>query len=233
MNIDPNDIVLASFGHIHESKRTIPVLMAFARICKIRDDLKYIFVGKMAKELNSEFYRIVEEHAIGDKVHVTGYTDLEKFVDYIDVADICVNLRYPYNGETSGSLMRLLAKGKCIMVNDMGSFGEIPNDCCIKLPSVETMSTSEEIDIIYEKFFSLINEGETRKNIEIQARKFAEEKLDINVVAKFYEEFINDMNKSHLDEKLLTDIKNIELKDKNYSDNDIYLLSKTLGYSNY
>lgn len=44
----------------------------------------------------------------------------------MDAADVCVNLRYPYNGESSASFMRLLGKGKCTIVNRIGSFAEVP-----------------------------------------------------------------------------------------------------------
>jgi hypothetical protein len=48
--------------------------------------------------------------------------------------DVAVNLRHPTAGETSGTVVRLLGMGKPLIVNETGSFAEIPGDCCAKVP---------------------------------------------------------------------------------------------------
>ena len=37
---------------------------------------------------------------------------------YASAADICLNLRYPSAGETSATLLRLLAAGRAVMITD-------------------------------------------------------------------------------------------------------------------
>ena len=44
-------------------------------------------------------------------------------------ADLCVNLRYPTAGETSASLLRLLAAGRPTLVSDYAQFTDLPRDC--------------------------------------------------------------------------------------------------------
>ena len=77
-----------------------------------------------------------------------------------------MNLRWPYNGETSGSLMRILAKGKCVVVNDVGSFSEIPGECCCRLPSVEELSEGEEEDEISKAMLRLAVRREERERLD-------------------------------------------------------------------
>jgi hypothetical protein len=153
------------------------------------------------------------------------------FNQYIDAVDVCVNLRYPYGGETSGSLMRILAKGKCSVVNNIGSFSEVPSDCCIKIPSVESMSTDEEIAEIYEAMKKCILDLNFKSKICKNARRYAQENLDIQFVTKKYLEFINMKYTPALDEQLLSHMKETEILPKNYTYSELQNLSATLAYT--
>lgn len=64
----------------------------------------------------------------------TGYLDEENLDDYVAMADVVVNLRFPTVGESSGSLARALAAGACVIVSDTGSYAEIPSAAVIHLP---------------------------------------------------------------------------------------------------
>lgn len=230
-DIGKDEIIIASFGHIHENKRILPTLKAFSMLSKEYKNMKYYLVGKMDDSLKDRFYQIVKEDNIENYVKVTGYTDLDKFNDYLDIADICINLRYPYNGETSAALMRMLAKGKSILVNDIGSFSEIPDDCCIKLPPVSTMQESEEVKEIYNKLKELINDDERRKAIEFNARKYAVNYLDINVIGLRYKEYIYENYEASINENHILNITNYEMMNNKYNNEEIRKLAKTLGYS--
>ena len=48
--------------------------------------------------------------------------------------DVCVNLRSPTMGETSGSVIRQLSLGKPVVVSDVGWFAELPDDVALKVP---------------------------------------------------------------------------------------------------
>jgi glycosyltransferase involved in cell wall biosynthesis len=49
-------------------------------------------------------------------------------------ADVCVNLRHPTMGETSGSVIRALSLGKPLVVSDVGWFAELPAGVALKIP---------------------------------------------------------------------------------------------------
>ncbi|MDE6102598.1 MAG: hypothetical protein K2F73_06450, partial [Ruminococcus sp.] len=139
-----------------------------------------------------------------------------------------INLRYPYNGETSGSLMRILAKGKCVIVNDIGSFSEIPDNSCVKLPSVEKMGESLESDKIYKVLKRLVENGQERTETGLNARKFAEEELDIkSAVEKYYNFIISEKAVCPVTEKLIETLRN----DRNMTSYDVQGLSVTLSYA--
>lgn len=230
LNITENTVVFSSFGHIHETKRSMPILKAFHRLCMHYSDVHYYFVGLPDTTIADELYEYIRKNQLENCVTVTGYIDLEKFTRYIDATDICLNLRYPSNGETSGSLMRILSKGKCVMINDIGSFGEIPDACCVKLPSVEAMTESREIELIYQEFERLLNDKARISRICANARKYAETYLDLEKIAKQYVSFIKDNHTSSLTEQMLRDVEK-EIHTKNYTNIQIEQLGRTLSYS--
>ena len=61
-------------------------------------------------------------------VTITGRLEIDRFLLYMRACDVAVNLRHPTAGETSGTVIRLLGLGKPLIVNETGSFAEIPDD---------------------------------------------------------------------------------------------------------
>jgi len=60
--------------------------------------------------------------------------------------DVCVNLRQPTMGETSGSVVRALTLGRPLVVSDVGWFSELPAEVALKVPvddrEVETLASA-------------------------------------------------------------------------------------------
>ena len=230
MGYTGGEIIIASFGHIHKNKRALQILKAVGLLCKKYDNLTYVFAGKLDEGTKSEFNDIVFENGLQKRVKVTGYINLDLFEKYIDITDICVNLRWPYNGETSGSLMRILAKGKCVLVNDIGSFAEIPDDACVKLPSVESMTEDEEVSAIYNALENLISNEERRKELSTAARKYAQEYLNLKKIVEEYWNFCGKEQEKTLDEEIIKKIGMNEIENKNYTYEECEQLSETLAY---
>lgn len=224
LGIADNKMIFAAFGHVHANKRVIPILKALKKIKEEYADFHFYFVGKLDKSIKEEFEQEVAENELQDFVTVTGYTTLEEFQLYMDAADVCLNLRYPYNGESNASFMRLLGKGKCTIVNKIGSFAEVPEDACIMLSNVKELNSLQEIEEIYNAMKTACKD-EVRKTISIRALEYAKQELDIAVVIEKYREVIeqNDVT-SILNEQLL------KACAKNFSINDFKEISKTLAY---
>lgn len=229
LQISEDQFVFAAFGHVHETKRVLPILKAFARLAGEHKHARLIFVGKLDQSLAPQYEAMVKSLEISSSVHVTGYTELEEFRQYIDATDVCLNLRYPYNGETSGSLMRILGKGKCVIVNDIGSFGEIPDEACIKLPSVEHMTETKEVEAIYHAMRELMENNTRRRQLEQAARAFAEEHLDLQIIARQYKKVIEKTASHFVTEELLYRLK-ADLEHQSFTREEVMNLSKILGY---
>lgn len=224
-----DDVIFASFGFAQVTKRILPILKAFARIAGSNPKLKYVIVGKMADDIKNEFNQCVVTAGLTAQVHVTGYVELKKFVRYIDIADVCLNLRFPYHGETSGSLMRILSKGKCAIVNRIGSFEEIPGDTVYKIADVSEMTGAQEVDAIYSVIKNLVDNPGLIIDYENAARLYAVEKLDLNIIINQYRNYILSQEKNILSEADLKNIAVLKIKNEYYTQQEIYSLSQTLA----
>ncbi|MFZ2538175.1 MAG: hypothetical protein WAX04_04670, partial [Oscillospiraceae bacterium] len=133
------------------------------------------------------------------------------FKDYIDLCDVCINLRYPYGGETSGSLMRVIASGKPSIITDIGSFSEIPKDCCFKISA-----PNNSINLEYQDLVGILSEILSNKNIikekSLSCIDYADKILDINIVKQQYRDYILEDIDNCVTEKLLDEIYIYEIK---------------------
>ncbi len=224
------DIIFAAFGIIAESKRIIPLLKAFSRIHETEKAAKLLLCGKPVKAIEKELERFIGQNGLGECVKVTGFVDIDDFISYIDICDVCFNLRYPYNGESSGSLARILAKGKPVVVNRIGSFDSVPDDACIKLPNVEVMSGEDEVDAIYQVMSDYIDSPGEFKDTAANGRKYAEEELDLRVVAGKYRDALNSPVRRAFTREVANKVLRL-VKDGMYSTSDRRALAHMIAYS--
>lgn len=140
--IDKDTFVIGLFGVCHERKRVESVISAFAQLVNDRTDCLLCLVGSVSEE----WTRKICDSEISPYVRMTGRVDMDDFYDYINCTDLCVNLRYPWLGEESGPLLRMMACGKPVVVTDTGSFSEIPNEACFKVSAGET-EVAELVDV--------------------------------------------------------------------------------------
>lgn len=55
------------------------------------------------------------------------------YQEFIHLADVVVDMRYPSGAETSASISRAMAFGKALVLSAQGTFLEIPDDICVKI----------------------------------------------------------------------------------------------------
>lgn len=213
LNIDKNTLVIGSFGYATRAKRIIETLEALARYKKeISKNLHYFIVGKV-DGINIECK--INELSLKDNVTVTGFTNLEDFQTYMMACDICLNLRYPTHGESSASLHRMFGMGKAVIVTNIGSFDEYPDDVVLKV----RYDNNEISDI-----FNAICEIALNKSKLIEREKLALEyakvncdlKKNANKYIKFFEQFSNN---SYNDDDILDSFLDM-LFDLNLVDNE-------------
>lgn len=128
--VPPDALLIASFGLATAQKRLDRALAAVKRLRRKLPHVMYMIGGEVAPDPG--LARMLED-AASEGVIVTGRLPLADMLDLMESCDIALNLRFPTGGETSGTLIRLLGLGKPVVVNDVGAFSDIPDDCCVKV----------------------------------------------------------------------------------------------------
>jgi len=122
--------VIGAFGFQTPIKRTLSALAALTdpRLA----GAQLLIVGEVSEALDLEAE--AREAGVAERIHVTGYVEPEDFTRALAAADVTVNLRYPTAGETSASLLRILAAGRPAVVSDYAQFAELPDGLVAKVP---------------------------------------------------------------------------------------------------
>ncbi|HEY3570856.1 MAG TPA: glycosyltransferase family 4 protein [Thermoanaerobaculia bacterium] len=184
LGIAPGDFVVATFGFLTASKRPEVLLRAFARLRQEVPSARLLIVGEVSPHFDFERVLTPELRA---GVTVTGRLEIDRFLLYMRACDVAVNLRHPTAGETSGTVVRLLGMGKPLIVNETGSFAEIPDDCCAKVPLDDT-----EEDLLLAYLRLLAGDEPLRRRMGENARRHMEIHHSLAGSAHAYADFLRE-----------------------------------------
>lgn len=171
--------VVGCFGVVNSSKRIPELLRAFARVRK-QADAMLLLVGPTSPgfDLDRRLQRLGLVH---EGLVQEGWVDESRLWALMAGADVCVNLRHPTMGETSGSVIRALSLGKPLVVSDVGWFSELPVDVALKIPvddrEVDTLASSLEL---------LVTRDDVRTEMGQAAAGLARREHDLGHVADLY-----------------------------------------------
>ena len=183
MGLDERTPLIGVFGFLKPYKRIAESLRAFRRLVRAVPGARMILVGEAHSEL--PLSSLITSMGLEHHVRHLDFVPIEDFNGYLGACDIVLNLRYPTVGESSGTLQRALGMGKAVIVSDVGSFRELPDDVCLKVP----VDATEE-----EHLFEYLNLLATRPTVRCalgdRARAWAERECSWDVVARKYTEFL-------------------------------------------
>jgi glycosyltransferase involved in cell wall biosynthesis len=164
LGISSTEFAIGSFGHIIPKKRIHIFLEAFAAFSSSYPKARYYLVGKSADHYPLE---IIRRLGLDNRVVITGYTDTELFNKYLHAMDVCVNLRYPEDGETSATMIRAFAAAKPVLYTPCGAGAELPAGIALPIPA-----NSSEIRLITTTLIRLCLEPLLSKLIGEKARRY-------------------------------------------------------------
>ncbi len=171
---------IGCFGVVNASKRIPELLRAFSGIRERHADVTLLLVGPTSPgfDLDRRLQRLGLED---DGIVREGWVDEKRLWALMAGVDVCVNLRHPTMGETSGSVVRSLSLGKPLVVSDVGWFSELPEDVALKVPvddrEVETLEAGLEL---------MATRAEVRAQMGAAAADLARRQHDVNRVAERY-----------------------------------------------
>jgi glycosyltransferase involved in cell wall biosynthesis len=174
--------LLASFGFVTPQKHLGPALAAFARLRRERPGARFALVGEVSRHYDLDE---VLDRCGREGVLVTGRVTPAALADWMAACDLAVNLRHPTGGETSATLVRLLALGRPVVVTDGGSFAELPDGVVAKVGT-----GPEEEEHLFELFRRLAGGPELAAALGRAARGHAERQHGLDAATAGYLEFV-------------------------------------------
>jgi glycosyltransferase involved in cell wall biosynthesis len=134
-NLPPSAFVVCSFGILDPSKLNHRLLEAWlaSELAK-NTDCYLIFVGQNhGGNYGQSLVETIGKSAAAARIRITGWADTETFRNYLEAADIGVQLRGQTRGETSGTVLDCMNYGVPTIVNANGSMADLPADTVWKL----------------------------------------------------------------------------------------------------
>jgi len=183
LGLDEFTPLIGIFGYLKPYKRIAESLRAFRRLVRLAPNARMILVGEPHPDFPIE--PMIRTMGLSANVRVLGFAPMEDFVGYLAACDIVLNLRYPTVGESSGTLLRSLGLGKAVMVSEVGSFQEFPEDVCLKVP----VGAGEE-DLIFEYLNLLVSRPEVAGALGARARDYVARECNWATVARQYAAFL-------------------------------------------
>ena len=190
LGLTQDTILLSSFGYIAPSKRIEVALRAFAKLSPQYPQAVYALVGAMIEGYTLR--SLITELNLENKVKIIGYADESTFQTYIAATDIGINLRYPSLGETSGTLLRLMGMAKPLLVSNVDTFVELPDDACIKIDV-----NAQEQQQIEAALQTLITDETARRQMGLHAHAYIQQECDPTTIAEKYMHFIRTIVEPH------------------------------------
>ena len=170
-DLSSDRFVVGCFGHLNPAKRLPQLLDAFALLRERVPEALLLLVGSLAPGLELELPEGAIHH---------GYVDEQRLWSFLAATDVCVSLRYPTMGETSGVAVRALSLGRPLVVSDVGWFADLPDEVAIKVPvegDVEALASALE---------RLARDPELREAMGAAASALAEGEYALGRVAEAY-----------------------------------------------
>ena len=172
--------VVGCFGVVNASKRIPELLRAFADVRKRHPDATLLLVGPTAPGFDLD-RRLQRLGLAGEGLARKAWVDEGRLWALMAGADICVNLRHPTMGETSGSVIRALSLGKPLVVSNVGWFSELPDGVVLKIPVDE-----RETDDLEAALELLLTRDDVRGELGRAGAALARREHDLERVAERY-----------------------------------------------
>jgi glycosyltransferase involved in cell wall biosynthesis len=172
--------LVGSFGNVNASKRIPQLLEAFARLRRERPEARLLLVGAVSPGFDLD--RRLQRLGLSDEGIVReAYVEEDRLWSLMAACDVCVSLRSPTMGETSGSVIRQLSLGKPVIVSDVGWFAELPDEVALKVPV-----DAQETETLYTALELLARDGGVQQAMSEAATELVRREHDLGRAADLY-----------------------------------------------
>ena len=128
LGVDSRTLLVGVFGHLRESKRVMSVLRAVDRARRRGKRVELLLAGDC---VSRDLDRAIALSGVAH--HRRAYLPESEFWRFAAAVDVCVNLRYPSVGESSGIAVRFMGIGKAVIVTRNEENSAYPEDACLRV----------------------------------------------------------------------------------------------------
>jgi hypothetical protein len=182
LGLDQQTILAGVFGHLRESKRILPILRAFERLHS--DQAVFLLAGDIGSR---DLSRAIEPFLTATNIRRIPYLPEHDFWSLAFATDICLNLRYPAAGESSGIATRFMGIGKPVFLTDSEEVSRIPETACIRIES--GMREEAQVEDILRWLCRMPHYG---REIGANAASYVREYHSIDPIADLYWHTLSD-----------------------------------------
>lgn len=189
--------VIGTFGYVQFTKRYDVILKAFSEYLKKNPNAVFLIGGSFQnQEYEIELDELIKKLGISNKIIKIGY--VKDLYPYVQITDIVVQLRYPTAGETSIITLKAMGYGKPVIVSNVGSFSELPEDVVIKLDV-----NSNEEESLTNAFMKLTDDKEYRDKLSSSSYNYVKEEHDPDNIAFEIIDFLSYLKNPHWNKYLM------------------------------
>lgn len=167
----PGDVVIAHLGFITRPKRYELLCRAARELADRGYPIHLAFLGE--DHTHGDLAAVLSGLHLAERSTVTGWLDDPAFSAAVSAVDVAVSLRWPHVGESSGTLAALLAAGKPVIVEAIGSWREVPEGAVVRTHSSSVEDLAEALE-------SMVASAEARATVGAAAREHATTTLHLD-----------------------------------------------------
>lgn len=130
LGVSRDEVLFAVLGHLRESKRLDAVLRAVEQLRRGGIAARLLVQGAF---VGPDLERALVPRLEREWVVRRGYLEEEEWWTQAHAIDVCVNLRWPRAGESSGIATRLMGIGKPVILTRSAETGEIPEVAAVQV----------------------------------------------------------------------------------------------------
>lgn len=174
-------VVIGSIGYLNPSKRIPQLLAAFAGLRASRADAVLVLAGAASRGLDLDSALARHRLELGRDVMRIDHVPEDRLWALLAAFDVCVSLRAPTMGETSGIALRALALGRPLVVSNLGWFAELPDSVAAKVPVGE-----REIEVLEAVLGELTADAKVRAAMGAAGVEYVRREHDLERTADLY-----------------------------------------------
>lgn len=186
LDLQENKLIIATVGHVISTKKIEIIIKILAENKNLAKKIYYLILGPLVDDKYSSFLKsLVDKYKLTNTVRFLGYLEDDQLHNYESIVDIFINLRFPFTGGASWSVIEEMYFCKPVIVSDTGFFSELPDDGVIKIRA------GKEKEDLLSSLNNLVRDKKLREDIGKKGNEFAIKNFRVDIYCREFRKFSN------------------------------------------